>query len=83
MSIPDKPRPEHENGIDHRPDVIRTDTAGRFRIEGLVPGLNYRMIPRLALHQFDDDHPVNIQPTTPGENRDLGTITLDLPVEPE
>jgi beta-lactamase regulating signal transducer with metallopeptidase domain len=66
--------------IEHRPDRITTDGAGRFRIEGLVPGLRYR----LTLENADGVNTLRgteIAPLRPGEDRNLGDVTAIVPGE--
>ena len=57
------------------PNGLRTDKAGRFRIEGLAPGLKYR------LSIFKGNYvlsPEGDAGTTikPGETKDLGDLVV-------
>ncbi len=59
--------------IDHSPNMARTDEQGRFRVEGLAPGLSYR----LGLWRTNSRawaRSVVVKPTGPGEARDLGDL---------
>ncbi len=71
--LTDKPRPG-DDGIEHRPERVRTDAAGRFRIEGLAPGLRYQLFPQPSpgLLALDDTRAIEVAPTKPGESRDSG-----------
>jgi len=61
--------------IDHEPARIRTDAAGRFRIEGLAPALPYQIDVQAPPKQRADRR-IAIAPTASGETRDLGTIAI-------
>ncbi len=66
--------------IEHRPERITTDSHGRFRVEGLVPGLRYR----LALEDANGANSLKgpeVAPLKPGEHRDLGDVTGIVPGE--
>lgn len=56
--------------------VRRTDQAGRFRIEGLAPGLRLRLWLGNAA-----DRSRTFPPLKPGESRDLGDLKLASPGE--
>ena len=66
------------NRIDHFVPRVFADSSGRLRIEGLIPGRNYRLV-------FEDDagsetaHGVDIEPLKPGETRDLGDVKTVVP----
>jgi beta-lactamase regulating signal transducer with metallopeptidase domain len=63
--------------IDHWTERIFTDLAGRVRIEGLIPGLNYRLV-------FEDENGsqsnqgLELEPLKPGEVRQLGDIKIQM-----
>ncbi|MHC5545031.1 carboxypeptidase-like regulatory domain-containing protein, partial [Singulisphaera rosea] len=61
--------------IEHRPERILTGSDGRFQVEGIAPGLPYRLVvggnrpgirPRV----------IKVSPMKPGETRDLGDQKL-------
>ncbi|SIO28293.1 RNA polymerase sigma factor, sigma-70 family [Singulisphaera sp. GP187] len=61
--------------IEHLPRRIRTDADGRFRIEGLAPGLTYRAIAQAPPNQRAKER-IEVAATTPGEVHDLGVMTI-------
>lgn len=61
--------------IEHRTDRIRTDAEGRFRIQGLAPGLTYRAYTQAPQGQRVKER-IDIAAVTSGETRDLGDITI-------
>jgi hypothetical protein len=66
--------------MEHRPERIVTDGEGRFRVEGLGPGLRYR----LALEDVNGVGTLKgpeIAPLKPGETRDLGDVKAIVPGE--
>jgi RNA polymerase sigma factor (sigma-70 family) len=54
------------------PKPVVTDAEGRFRLEGLVPGLTYEIGLRRGEKEFDS--PVKDVRPGPGESKDLGAI---------
>jgi hypothetical protein len=72
----DKPR-LGGGSISHQPERIRTNTDGRFRIEGLAPGLAYRVYPQPG-GGMRADKPFDIGPSKPGETRDLGDVAVSF-----
>ncbi len=66
--------------IEHQPKSVRTGADGRFRVEGLAPGLPYELIFWAAPGQ-GTDRKLAIEPNRPGETRDLGVIAI--PSSPE
>ncbi len=66
--------------IDHVESRVFTDAQGRLRIEGMIPGLEYRLV-------FENEsgsesaQGVDISALKPGEMRDLGSIRADIPGE--
>jgi RNA polymerase sigma factor (sigma-70 family) len=48
-------------------ESVTTDKEGRFRVEGLVPGLPYVLFPA-------DPPPINVAPLKSGEQKDLGDL---------
>jgi RNA polymerase sigma factor (sigma-70 family) len=71
--------PESETGRElyrfatppHTP--VRTDRDGRFRLEGIVPGLKFWMLRREA-DSFVPERGVGVKQVKPGERLDLGDI---------
>ncbi len=61
--------------IDHKTAHVRTDNDGRFRVEGLAPGLGYELYAR-AMAGMMAERPVEVEPTKSGETRDLGNVTV-------
>jgi hypothetical protein len=65
------------NWISHWTDRIFTNASGNLRIEGLVPGLNYRLV-------YEDssgsqtEQGIDLAPLNPGETRDLGDIKAEI-----
>ena len=61
-----------ETGPASLPEQLKTDSAGRFRIEGLAPGLRYSLWifekDRIIGHAFKD------MTAKAGETRDLGDV---------
>ena len=77
--------------ISHEPTWVRTDADGRFRIEGLAPGLTYEFTIGPPPGQSRPDyftiqappglgpgHKITFAPTRPGEAKDLGTIVVGV-----
>ncbi len=63
------------NGIiEHKGEPDRLDGEGRFRLEGLAPGLGYK----LSIDQGDMVKWVDIPPTEPGMTVDLGSIRVGM-----
>ena len=82
--LTDKLRPGDDgDGIEHRSERVRVDATGRFRIEGLVPGLRYEIFPQAQSEVFDETQTIKVAPTTPGESRDLGTLVIEFPDDQE
>jgi hypothetical protein len=52
--------------IEHRPERVMTGNDGRFRVEGLAPGLHYRCIA--------DEREIAVGPLAAGEVKDLGKL---------
>ena len=52
--------------IDHEPEPIRTDADGRFRVEGMAPGLAYQMYVQ-AVGGMRAEKPFEIPAMKPGE----------------
>jgi hypothetical protein len=61
--------------ISHQPEHIRTDAEGRFRIEGLAPGLAYQVYPQ-GTAGMRAQKPFDVEATKPGEARDMGNVTV-------
>jgi hypothetical protein len=61
--------------ISHEPESIRTDADGRFRVEGLAPGVAYKMYVQ-TVGGMRAEKPVEIPALKPGESRDLGTVPV-------
>lgn len=65
---------ENRSGLLARglPDAVRLDRSGRFRLEGLVPGVKYQLNAvgpnEQPIWQIDG------LTTTPGETKDLGDV---------
>jgi RNA polymerase sigma factor (sigma-70 family) len=60
--------------IEHRPSAVFTDTEGRFRVEGLAPGLSYQLV--IGGGELrEPDRTLDVGPFKPGEVRDLGDLT--------
>jgi hypothetical protein len=57
------------------PEVFRTDPEGRFRVEGLVPGLRYHL-KALEDGSPETDYLFRNLPLKPGESRDLGDVRV-------
>ena len=64
-----------KNEILHWQERIFTDSTGRFRVEGLAPGLNYRLFYE-DMRGIRGNRGVDITPLKPGESRDLGDIKV-------
>jgi hypothetical protein len=66
--------------VPHWQERVFTDSTGRFRVEGLAPGRNYRLV-------YEDSASnqtaagVDVAPLKPGEARDLGDIKAVVPDE--
>jgi hypothetical protein len=66
------------NWISHWTERVFTDARGNLRIDGLVPGLPYRLV-------FEDDNGVqtnrgvDLEPLKSGETRQLGDLKVELP----
>jgi hypothetical protein len=60
---------------------VRTDRDGRFRIEGLVPGLKYTLLLRVNNYafQFEPEGGKGIAALMAGETTDLGDLKIELP----
>jgi RNA polymerase sigma factor (sigma-70 family) len=76
--------------VREKPDVTagsfpggpRTDKAGRFRVEGLAPGLTYRLALRRGMFLLTPEGDVGKGVTVQaGETRDLGEVKIKLPDE--
>ncbi len=61
--------------INHQPDRVQTDADGRFRVEGMAPGLAYHLYVQ-ASAGMRADKKIAIEPTKSGETRDLGTVPV-------
>ena len=61
--------------ISHEPESIRTDADGRFRVDGLAPGVAYKMYVQ-SVGGMRAEKPVEIPALKPGESRDLGTVPV-------
>jgi hypothetical protein len=73
-----RPKPDMTAGsFPHGP---RTDKDGRFRVEGLAPGLNYRLALLSGMYilvpEADQGQGVTLKP---GETKDLGELKVRLP----
>lgn len=66
--------------LSHHPERLYTDEKGHFRVEGLVPGLGFRLMLETALGVNTGEGP-SIAPLKPGENRDLGDLIAEVPGE--
>src|SRR5205085_4249038 len=64
------------------PQNVRTDKDGRFRIEGLAGGLNYRLQVLSGMFALSPEgkqaEPVTLKP---GETKDLGELRVKVPGE--
>ncbi len=78
----DKLRPER-GSVDHWPFRVTTDRVGRFRVEGLVPGLRYRLSLETAEGAVNLLRGPEVAPLKAGENRDLGDVVAIVPGESE
>jgi hypothetical protein len=63
--------------IDHDPARVRTDSDGRFRIEGLAPDLPYDLYVQAPPRQRPNRR-IGVEATKSGATRDLGTITVEF-----
>jgi protocatechuate 3,4-dioxygenase beta subunit len=63
------------SSISHQPEHVRTDADGRFRVEGLAPGLGYHVYVQ-APAGMRAEKTIDIQPTKPGETRELGNVAV-------
>ena len=79
IGIPDKPR-LGGGYITHRPERVSTDADGRFRIEGLAPGLTYPLFPTAPTGKWG--RRINFTPKSAGEERNLGTVAIEF-VDPK
>jgi hypothetical protein len=61
--------------IDHEPARVRTDGDGRFRIEGLAPGVAYELYVQAPPGQRADRR-IAIEAMQSGATSDLGTIAV-------
>jgi hypothetical protein len=66
--------------VTHWQERVFTDQTGRFRLEGLAPGQNYRMVYENA-SGTQTEAGLNIAPLKPGELRELGDIKAVVPGE--
>ncbi len=67
-------RPRNNSyGIEHSPRRILTDDAGRFRVEGLVPGQPYRLF-LLAANGISTERSIPVPPARPGATVELGDV---------
>src|SRR5262249_51466543 len=63
---------------------VRTDKDGRFRIEGLAPGLNYRVQIQRGMFVLSPEGKQAERATLkPGETKDLGDLRIRLPGQDE
>jgi hypothetical protein len=67
-----------KNEAYHWQERVFTDSTGRFRVTGLVPGLHYRLFYEDASGTRGQPG-LDISPLKPGESRDLGETKVDLP----
>ena len=66
--------------VPHWQERVFTDSTGRFRVEGLAPGRNYRLVYEDASgNQTAAGR--DVAPLKPGETRDLGDIKAVVPGE--
>ncbi len=75
-------RPER-GSVDHWPFRVTTDRVGRFRVEGLVPGLRYRLSLETAEGAVNLLRGPEVAPLKAGEDRDLGDVVATVPGESE
>jgi hypothetical protein len=61
--------------INHQPERIRTDTDGRFRVEGLAPGLAYHFYIQ-APAMMRAEKTIDVEAAKAGETRDLGNVSV-------
>jgi hypothetical protein len=61
--------------IGHQPERVRTDADGRFRVEGLAPGLAYHFYVQAPMG-MRAEKTIDIEPTKAGETRDMGNVTV-------
>jgi RNA polymerase sigma factor (sigma-70 family) len=68
--------------VSHRPEKVRTGDDGRFRLEGLTPGLSYNVFPRRMAKQTSRSRST-VGPIKPGETRQAGDfkVIYDTQVE--
>jgi hypothetical protein len=66
--------------VPHWQERVFTDSAGRFLVEGLAPGRNYRLVYEDA-SSIQTAAGVDVAPLKPGETRDLGDIKAAVPGE--
>jgi RNA polymerase sigma factor (sigma-70 family) len=66
--------------VPHCQERVFTDSSGRFRVEGLAPGRDYRLVYENA-RSIQTQAGYDIAPLKPGETRDLGDIKAIVPAE--
>ena len=69
-----------DGAIGHHPERIYTDAKGRFRVEGLVPGMRYRLMLETARGVNTWEGP-SVAPLGAGEVRELNDVTAIVPGE--
>jgi hypothetical protein len=79
----DKPMMRRGGPNSHWPVRATTDRDGRFRVEGLVPGLHYRLSLETAEGAVNLQRGPEVAPLEAGENRDLGDVVAIVPGESE
>ena len=58
------------------PRNLRTDKDGKFRIEGLAPGLTYRLGLRKKFYLLQPEGPASAVTVEAGKTKDLGKVTI-------
>ncbi len=66
---------------DHWPARCTTDASGHFRVEGLAPGLRYRLSLETAVGAVNSLRGPEVAPLAAGEHRELGNVVATLPGE--
>ncbi len=61
--------------ISHQPERVRTDADGRFRVEGLAPGVAYHLSVQAPMG-MRAEKTIDIEPAKAGETRDLRNVTV-------